>query len=178
MNTSHIKIGNRQCYVGSIFSDSEIIHWTASKQAIQAQNLETAEIRQFVSTKTSVKNQFRTIKNFYIKKNNLAKRGPGKKTFLYLSEFFPETIYLWDSVFIDSPLRLDSNCFFYIRFVDRNGKNKEIITPYEHNRFVIARDKFDGMSPDDSIDVSLHYVYNSVHDPYLISDSIRIELIP
>ena len=50
LNTSYVRIGNRNCSKGDVFSDESVIYWSQKNQAFKSQNLETKEIKLFVES--------------------------------------------------------------------------------------------------------------------------------
>ena len=116
MNTKNIKIGQRICKKGDVFSDDSIIHWSNGKQAIKAQNQETKKIQLFVSMDFQ-KKQSKSIRDYYIKNNQLSSRIFGLAG---MEEELSGTFFLLDTIRIDSPVPVDSTRYFYISFLNHN----------------------------------------------------------
>ena len=114
LNTSYVKIGNRNCTKGDVFSDESVIFWEKDKQAFKAQNLNTKEIRLFAEPEFRAKGS-KTIKDYYVKTNRLSARGKG---FSILDEM-PDTIYLCDSIVLEMPVLVDSIHYCYISYNDK-----------------------------------------------------------
>lgn len=106
MNTKTIKIGTRVYKKGDMFSDDSVIFWEKDKQALKAQNLTTKEIRLFAEPEFKAKD-CKTIKDYYIKNNRLSARAGGL-TLSDMAEGLTGTFYLLDTIFIESPMPVDS----------------------------------------------------------------------
>ena len=93
LNTSYVKIGNRNCTKGDVFSDESVIFWEKDKQAFKAQNLNTKEIKLFAEPDFRAKGS-KTIKDYYVKSKRLSARGNGFSVF----DEIPDTIFFFDSL--------------------------------------------------------------------------------
>ena len=114
MNTPSVKIGNQLCKKGDIFSDEEEIFWHNDKQAFKAQNMETKEIRLFVGQDFKSKSS-KSIKYYYLKTAHLSTRG-SIIALSDLAEALPDTLYLCDSITIESPVGMNSDYYYFLKY--------------------------------------------------------------
>ena len=174
MNTKTIKIGDHICKIGDVFSDDSIIHWINNKQALKAQNMVTKEIQLFVG-QAFQKKQSKSIKDYYIKNNRLSARAFG------LSEMeemlSSETFYLLDTIKMESPVPVDSTRYFYISSQD-GEKDARIVLPMQNEELIIARSMFPQTEKSQEIRVSMSYTCKGIDEDYLLTDSMRIVIIP
>ena len=177
MNTMTIKIGTRVYKKGDTFSDDSIIFWEKDKQALKAQNLRTKEIRLFAEPEFKAKG-CKTIKDYYVKNNHLSTRITGQ-TLGDIAEGLAEegTIYLLDTIFIESPMPVDSTRYFYISY-SNEGRTEKKVLKKEEDQLIIDRSLFpitEGLSV---MTISMLYYYKGIDDDYLLTDSMRVVLIP
>ena len=111
LNTPQVKIGNRLCSKGDVFSDESVIYWSQKKQAFKAQNLETKEIKLFIESDFRAKG-CSTIKEYYLKTNHLSSRGSDSTALDEISD----TIFLCDSVIMEMPVLMDSTHYCIISY--------------------------------------------------------------
>jgi len=176
MNTSSIKIGNRMCKTGDIFSDKSIIYWTTDKQAIKAQNERTKKISVFVAPAFK-KSESRTVKEYYVKNNHLSTRG-GVFGLEDLAEELGDTLYLWERMKIESPYQLDSVSYFYVSFNDFNGNQIQKKLENEQDSIVIDKAIFDQEIYQKGINVNLRYSNTRTQENCSVKDSLYIYFIP
>ena len=105
MNAQSVKIGNKQYKTGDVFPDSEPISWASDKQAIKAMNLNTKQIKLFAA-KVFKNIEAKSIKDYFLKNSHLSTRG-GIVSFSDLREELSDTIYLYDTMQIESPVKID-----------------------------------------------------------------------
>ena len=175
MNTSFVKIGNKICKKGDVFSDDSIIEWSKEKQAVKAQNLQTKEIHLFVESAFKAKNS-KTIKEYYLKRNHLSTRSV--LIFSELSEYLnSNTFYMLDTIRIESPIPLDSTRSYYMVY-DGCEKEEKYQLQSDNSCFFILRSQL--LSCDSSKDkyVSIYFASKGVDDDYLLTDSMKIVILP
>ena len=177
MNSPSVKIGNREYKKGDVFSDDSTIIWAKEKQAIKAQNLQTKEIHLFAEPDFRTQN-CKSVKEYYIKKNHLSARATGL-SLGELSEQLNDTFYLLDTIRIESPIPLDSTRNYYARY-KQNDQTTEKALPTIDNFFLIIRSDFyqaDSLS-DEAINVKLFFRSQQVADDYLLTDSMKVVILP
>ena len=119
MNAPSVKIGNQQCKVGNVFSDESLISWTNEKQAIKAKNLQTQQIKLFIA-KAFANIEAKSVKDYFLKNSHLSTRG-GIVSFSDLAEELSDTLYLYDVIQIESPVKIDSISSYLISY-EQNGE--------------------------------------------------------
>lgn len=175
MNTKTIKIGTRVYKKGDTFSDDSIIFWEKDKQALKAQNLTTKEIRLFAEPEFKAKN-CKTIKDYYVKNNHLSARDAAL-TLSDMAERLKGTFYLFDTIYIESPMPVDSNRYFYISY-DYAGKPEKKVLKMKEDCLIIDRSLFPRGKDFTEIIMSMLYYYKGIDEDYLLSDSMKVALIP
>lgn len=177
MNTQTIKIGNRVCKKGDVFSDDSTIVWTKEKQAFKAQNIETKKIVLFTEPDFKAKNSM-TIKDYYLKTNHLSTRD-ASLTLSELSELLDDTFYLLDTIRIESPIPLDSTRSYHVRYM-QNEEVVESVLPSNNDRFMFVRSLFESCdsAANEEINVSVFFRSKSVDEDYVLTDSMKIVLLP
>lgn len=175
MNTKTIRIGTRIYKKGDTFSDEYIIFWEKDNQAIKAQNLTTKEIRLFAEPEFKAKN-CKTIKDYYIKNNHLSSRAGGL-TLHDMAEGLTEAFYLLDTIYIESPMPVDSTRYFYISYIN-DGRTEKKVLKMEEDRLIIDRSLFPITEGASEITLSMLYYYKGMDEDYLLSDSMKVVLIP
>lgn len=173
MNTSSVKIGNRECKKGDVFSDDSVIVWTKEKQAIKAQNLQTKEIHLFTEI-VFKKQNVKTIKEYFIKTNRMSSRIWG---FSELSEQLNDTFFLLDTIRIESPIPLDSTRNYLIQYYYANTERTKILQN-EDDHFIICRNLFEICDSINEYKVRVLYRARNVREDYLITDSMHIIILP
>lgn len=170
LNTSYVKIGNRNCTKGDVFSDESVIFWEKDKQAFKAQNLNTKEIKLFAEPDFRAKGS-KTIKDYYVKTNRLSARGMG---FSALDEM-PDTIYLCDSIIMEMPVLVDSFNYCFISYNEKGDVIRQRLV-HKNQNFIIDKSLFD-----DEIkgqDVRLGLFYHTPEEEFVLKDSLIIVFIP
>jgi hypothetical protein len=170
LNTPQVKIGNRLCTKGDVFSDESVIYWSQQKQAFKAQNLETKEIKLFVESDFRAKG-CNTIKEYYLKKNHLSSRGSDSTALDEISD----TIFLCDSVIMEMPVLMDTVHYCYLVY---NNEGKEVKKRLKHQNqsFIIDKKLFGEDLTRDNLRVSLFY--HMSEEDYPLKDSLTIMFIP
>lgn len=175
MNTKTIKIGTCVYKKGDTFSDDSVIFWEKDKQAIKAQNLTTKEIRLFAELEFKAKG-CKTIKDYYVKNNHLSSRDP-ILTLSDMAERLKGTFYLLDTIYIESPMPVDSNRYFYISY-NYAGKPKKKVLKIKEDNLIIDRSLFPRAKDLSDIKLSMLYYYKLIDDDYHLTDSMKVVLIP
>lgn len=170
LNTSYVKIGNRNCTKGDVFSDESVIFWERDKQAFKAQNLNTKEIKLFAEPDFRAKGS-KTIKEYYVKTNRLSARGGGSSAL----DDIPDTMFLCDSIIMEMPVRMDSSCFCCIEYNHENNKLRQRLNYKDQNIF-IDKSIFEETLRDHDIQVTL--LYHMPDEEFLLKDSLTIVFIP
>lgn len=172
MNTPSVKIGDQICKAGDVFPDTEPVLWTNDKQAIKAMNLKTKQIKLFAA-KVFHNLKAKSIKDYYLKNNHLSTRG-GINTFSDLAEELSDTIYLYDVVQIESPVKLDSLSSYPISYV-QNGEKKWRTLMSTDKYFFLSREMFGEDIDSNKFTVTLYFRKKGLED-YLIADIIVVIL--
>ena len=170
LNTPQVKIGNRLCSKGDVFSDESVIYWSQKKQAFKAQNLETKEIKLFVESEFSAKG-CNTIKDYYVTTNHLSSRGSDSTALDEISD----TIFLCDSVIMEMPVLMDTVHYCYIVY-NNEGKEVKQRLNNQDQRFIIDKKLFGEDLMRDDLRVSLFY--HMPDEDYPLKDSLTIMFIP
>ena len=176
MNTASIKIGNRTCQSGDVFSDKSIIYWKGDKQAFKAQNIRTKEIHLFTSPAFQTSGS-KTIKEYYVKNNHLSTRG-GIFNLDDFAEEIGDTLYLWERIKLESPYQLDSTSFFYLCYKDSIGQNNQKILESDKDSIVIDENIFKNRIIQNGIYVSLRYSNIRIREDLAVKDSLFVYIIP
>ena len=153
LNTPQVKIGNRLCSKGDVFSDESVIYWSQKKQAFKAQNLETKEIKLFIESDFRAKG-CNTIKDYYLKTNHLSSRGS-------------------DSTALDEIP--DTTHYCYIVYDNENGKIKKRLK-HQDQSFIIDKKLFGEDVMRENLRVSLFY--HMPEEEYPLKDSLTIMFVP
>lgn len=170
LNTSYVKIGNRNCIKGDVFSDESVIFWEQNKQAFKAQNLNTKEIKIFAEPDFRSKG-VKTIKDYYVRTNLLSARGASISALDEISD----TIYLCDSIMMEIPVLMDSTHYFYITYNNEDTIMNHRLN-YKDQNFIIDKSLFDDNRM--NRDILLDLYYHMPEEEYLIKDSLTIVFIP
>jgi len=176
MNTASIKIGNRTCTQGDVFSDKSIIYWKGDKQAFKAQNVKTKEIHLFSAPAFQTCGS-KTIKEYYVKNNHLSTRG-GLFSLDDLAAEIGDTLYLWERMKIESPYQLDSTSYFYLSYIDSTGQNTQKILESDKDSLVIDKSVFNKVLFGNGIYVSLRYSNKRIKEDCSVKDSLFVYIIP
>ena len=174
INTSSVKIGKQICKIGDVFPDAEPILWSNDKQAMKAMNLKTKQIKLFAA-KVFQNMEAKSIKDYYLKNNHLSTRG-GINTFSDLAEELSDTIYLYDVMQVESPVKIDSLSSYLISYV-QNGEKKwrTLMSTDEH--FFFSRELFGEVIDSNEFTITLYFRKKGLED-YLISEDIIVVLLP
>jgi hypothetical protein len=170
LNTPQVKIGNRLCSKGDVFSDESVIYWSQKNQAFKAQNLETKEIKLFVESDFRAKG-CSTIKEYYLKTNHLSSRGSDSTALDEISD----TIFLCDSVIMEMPVLMDTTHYCYIVYDNENGKIKKRLK-HQDQSFIIDKKLFGEDVMREDLRVSLFY--HMPEEEYPLKDSLTIMFVP
>ncbi len=176
MNTPSVKIGSRECVKGDVFSDDSIIVWAKEKQAIKAQNLATKKIQLFTEPSFRAHSST-TIKEYFFKKNHMSSRGC--LSLSELSEQLNNTFYLFDTIRIESPIPIDSTKCYYMHYHHNNHLIEKVL-PSTGDEFLIVRSDLEigDSTIYNDITIQLYFRSDQVEDDYLLTDSMKITLIP
>lgn len=173
MNTPSVKIGDQLCKKGDVFSDEAEIFWNNDKQAFKAQNLETKEIRLFVGQDFKSRSS-KSIKDYYLKTAHLSTRG-SIIALSDLAEALPDTLYLCDSIKIESPVGMNSDYYYYLKYkVDGNETDRPI--KYDKRNMIIEKSVLGDYIKDSEVPVSLYFKMRK--ETILVKDSMTIVIIP
>jgi hypothetical protein len=170
LNTPQVKIGNRLCSKGDVFSDESVIYWSQKNQAFKAQNLETKEIKLFIESDFRAKG-CSTIKEYYLKTNHLSSRGSDSTALDEISD----TIFLCDSVIMEMPVLMDTTHYCYIVYDNENGKIKKRLK-HQDQSFIIDKKLFGEDVMREDLRVSLFY--HMPEEEYPLKDSLTIMFVP
>ena len=173
MNTNSVKIGTIQCHQGDTFSESEQIYWSNDKQAIKAINVKTKEIRVF--TAKSFKDYSAHSVKDYLKNNHLSTRG--MVSFSDLEEELSDTIYLYDTLSIESPILIDSLSSYVISY-NNKGLIKWRNLMSTDNHFYLCRELFNENDEVEEYHISLYFRRKNVDEDYLITNDLILVLLP
>ena len=173
MNTPSIKIGDQVCKKGDVFSDESEIVWTNDKQAFKAQNLETKEIKLFVGQDFKSKSS-KSIKDYYLKTAHLSTRG-SIIALSDLAEALPDTLYLCDTITIESPVGMNSDYYYFFK-CDNEGIMADKPIKYEKRNMIIDKGVLGDSIKEDQISASLYFKMHK--ETVLVKDSLKIVVIP
>lgn len=174
MNMPSVKIGNQICKTGDVFPDVAPILWSNEKQAIKAMNLNTKQIKLFTA-RIFKDIEANSIKDYYLKNNHLSTRG-GIISFSDLAEELSDTIYLYDTMQIESPVKIDSLSSYLISYV-QNGEKKWRTLMSTEKYFFLSRELFIEETDIAEHTLTLYYRKKGTND-YIISNNIVIVLLP
>lgn len=170
LNTPYVKIGNRNCTKGDVFSDESVIFWEQNKQAFKAQNLKTKEIKLFAEPDFRAKGS-KTIKEYYLKTNHLSSRGSDSTALDEISD----SIYLCDSVVLELPVLMDTAHYCYIVYKNEGREVKQRLK-HQDQSFIIDKKLFGEDVMREHLRVSLFY--HMPEEDYSLKDSLTIMFIP
>ena len=173
MNTNSIKIGNSICKQGDVFSDNDNIIWTNENQAMKAMNLKTKQIRLFVA-KQFMKINARSIKHYFIKNVNLSTRGE-LSSFSELEKMLSDTLYLYDTMPVESPVMIDSLSSYTISYFDGGKKWRNLMST--DDTFYLSRELFEVDDNMKTFNITL-YFRTKGKDDYLITDKLNVVILP
>jgi hypothetical protein len=174
MNTPSVKIGKQVCKTGDVFPDDSPILWSNDKQAIKAMNLKTKQIKLFAA-KVFNDIKAKSIKDYFLKNNHLSTRG-GMVSFSDLAEELSDTIYLYDMMQVESPVKIDSLSSYQISY-EHNGVKKWRTLASTDKYFFLCRELFDDNDGQAEYTLTL-YFRKKGFDDYMVSDEIVIVLLP
>lgn len=174
MNTPSIMIGGKLCKNGAVFYDTDSIRWTNEKQVIKAMNLNTKQIKLFVA-KTFAKSDAISVKDYYLKNNHLSTRG-GIVSFSDLTEELSDTLFLYDSMHIESPVKIDSLSSYLISYVqDGEKKWRTLMSTDEY--FFFNRDLFGDNISDGEYTLTLYFRKKGMED-FVIRTNVIVVILP
>ena len=177
INTSDIVISGHPRKPGYVFSDVSEIHWKTN-QAIKVQNLRTKEIMVFVGNDFKAKKST-TIKDYIFKKNQLSSRHT-VLTLRDLSSVLEQTHYLVDTLRFDSPVPLDENHNFHMRYT-KNGTEIDQPLPSDEDSFMIVGPMIEETNEPSNVDevtYSVYYHSNDNIDDYAVTTGMKIIKLP
>jgi hypothetical protein len=174
MNTPSVKIGKQICKVGDTFPDADPILWSNDKQAIKAMNLTSKQIKLFAA-KVFKDIEAKSIKDYYLKNSHLSTRG-SIVSFSDLAEELSDTIYLYDTMQIESPIKIDSISSYLISY-EQNGEMKWRTLASTDKYFFLCRELFEDNDGQAEYTLTL-YFRKKGFDDYMISDDIIVVLLP
>lgn len=174
MNTPSVMIGKQMCKVGDTFPDADPIMWSNDKQAIKAMNLKSKQIKLFAA-KVFKDIEAKSIKEYYLKNSHLSTRG-GVVSFSDLAEELSDTIYLYDTVQIESPVKIDSISSYLISYV-QNGEMKWRTLASTDKYFILCRELFEENDGQAEYTLTL-YFRKKGFDDYIVSDDVNVILLP
>lgn len=174
MNMQSVQIGNKQYKTGDVFPDSDPISWDNDKQAIKAMNLNTKQIKLFAA-KVFKDIEAKSIKDYFLKNSHLSTRG-GIVSFSDLREELSDTIYLYDTMQIESPVKIDSVSSYYISY-EQNGVKKWCTLMSTDKYFFLNRELFGENIDGGEYIITLFFRKKRMED-FLISNDIEIILLP
>lgn len=174
MNAPSVKIGNQQCKVGNVFSDESLISWTNEKQAIKAKNLQTQQIKLFIA-KAFANIEAKSVKDYFLKNSHLSTRG-GIVSFSDLAEELSDTLYLYDVIQIESPVKIDSISSYLISY-EQNGEKVWRTLMSRERCIFLCRELFGDDIETGEFTITLYFRKIGMKD-YMISDNVVVELLP
>lgn len=174
MNTPSVKIGNKLYKTGDVFPDSDPISWANDKQAIKAMNLSTKQIKLFAA-KVFKDIEAKSIKDYFLKNSHLSTRG-GVVTFSDLTEELSDTIYLYESVQIESPVKIDSISSYLISY-EQNGIKKWRTLMSTDMYFYISRELFGENIDGGKYTLTLYFRKKGMED-FVITSNAIVVLLP
>lgn len=174
MNTPSVKIGKQICKVGDTFPDADPILWSNDKQAIKAMNLTSKQIKLFAA-KVFKDIEAKSIKDYYLKNSHLSTRG-SIVSFSDLAEELSDTIYLYDTVQIESPIKIDSLSSYLISY-EQNGEMKWRTLASTEKYFFLCRELFEENDGQAEYTLTL-YFRKKGFDDYIVSDDVNVILLP
>lgn len=175
LNTPTITIGGKQKKVGDTFSDTDKITWKDAKQAMKVEVVGKKQIK--LVTGGQMKGQT-TLKAYYAKSNQLSTRGSEEDSLdeiftpdLTSNDITPDTtIYLLDSLSIDMQYGTLDEEFFYIKYTDTAGVEREIKVQDENGIVTIKREMFECLDEKHLVSFYLHTEYGAqeVGNTYIV----------
>ena len=174
MNSPTIKIGDRECKTGDVFSDLEIIFWAKDKQAFKAQNTTTKAIRLFAEPDFR-QNGSKTVKDYFLRKNHLSTRGA--MSLSELETYLADTFFLLDSISVETTEMTDSlHCF--LMSYDNEGTVVKKELPGTDGTFFITRSLFPPTADSTSVfTLTISYVNKKIEEEYQLTDAMKIVLL-
>ena len=173
MNTKTVKIGNRVCKKGDVFSDSSHIDWSDSMQALKTQNLQTKKIKLFVADDFQKKHS-KSIIDYYIKNKRQSSRITGLEK---MKKTLSNTFYLLDTINIETDIRVDSICYFYVAFQEEGNEVHKAL-PKDGNYLILDRIMFQNANKYSEMKLTMFYSCKGLEKDYQVTDSMRIVFIP
>ena len=137
-------------------------------------NLNTKQIKLFAA-KVFKDIEAKSIKDYFLKNSHLSTRG-GVVTFSDLTEELSDTIYLYESVQIESPVKIDSISSYLISY-ELNGEKVWRTLMSTDKYFYICRELFGENIDGGKYTLTLYFRKKGMED-FLISNDIEIVLLP
>lgn len=174
MNSSVIKIGDRVCKIGDVFSDNDIIYWEQEKQAFKAQNTTSKVIRLFAEPEFK-QSDVKTVKDYFLRKGRLSTRA--SMSLSELEDYLSDEFLLLDSICVETTEVTDSQHYFLLSYTLR-GKTINKRLKGEDGKFYIERSLFPKKTPASAITVSVSYMNEKIEEVYQLNSLMRITLLP
>ena len=136
INTPSINIGDKELVRGDDFSNSDIIKWSSTEQAMRVASLENG--RQYVVTARSVEKKRGSLLSYITSQRSLSTR-PGKPTTIVgLRNAIADTLQILDRCEFYTAIPVDAERFFYATY-SHNGESINKILPSIDGGFAIDR---------------------------------------
>lgn len=179
LNTPTITIGGAERRVNDTFDAKAKVEWSSPRQAMKVLDMAKASQRLIVAEQFS-KSKVQTIKEYITKNNHLSTRDGRLDNPIALGRHLTDTFYLADSINVRTEMPTDSKRFFYISFI-YGGEEINKRVDCSDGAFSITRDIFsiDGKAiPPFDTYLSVYYLDTAAEKLTLITDKMRVELIP
>lgn len=174
INSPTIKIGDKVCKEGDIFSDNNVIHWSSSAQAFDAQNIDTKSIRTFAASDFK-KLGSKSVKNYFFRKGQLSSRG--EMCLDSLRKYLSDEFYLHDIISVETKERMDDQHYFLVSY-HVNGEIVQKRLNGDNGRFTINRSFFPENTPMPEFTLTVLYVNKESGKEDLLTNSMKIILLP
>ena len=137
-------------------------------------NLNTKQIKLFAA-KVFKDIEAKSIKDYFLKNSHLSTRG-GIVSFSDLVDELSDTLYMYDAMQIESPVKIDSISSYLISYVqDGEKKWRTLMSTEKH--FFINRELFGENIDGGKYTLTLYFRKKGMED-FLISNDIEIVLLP
>ena len=174
LNTPHVKIGNKICKKGDVFSDREIVYWSKAGQAFKAMNVKTKKEQLFTKSEFQKKGA-KTIKDFYLRTNHLSTRElVGLRD---LEELLVDTFFLADTIEFNTILPTNDTHYYRIEY-DVNGEKVSQRLPGSNGKLILCRALFGDPESMFETTLSVSYVNEAKSSTYHITDLMQVVLLP
>lgn len=171
VNTETIKIGNKVCKKGDIFSDKDTIYWTIDSQAFKARNMTTKSF--FVFSAKSSKNRITPLVT------TVPLRGRGEMSLDELGRYLSDEFFLLDSIRFETPVGIttDSHHYFLMLY-NYNGNIVQKKLKEKDGVLAIPRSMFPKKTSDLEFTLTILYVNKKMNEDYLLTESMKVVLLP